>query len=253
MSELIILGSSNAIPDKDHENTHMVIVGESRTVLIDCASNPILRLQQAGVDINTITDMILTHFHPDHVCGVPLLLMNMWLMGRRTSLSVYGLQHTLDCLENMMSSFSWGIWPDFFPVAFHRLPAEELTPVMECNEFHIFASPVKHLIPTIGLRAEFQNSKKSMVYSSDTEPCNEVVCLASKVDVLVHEAAGDLPGHSSAGKAGEIARQAEVGVLYLIHYPTGQYASGDLVKEARIRFKGSVALAEDFMKIGFHT
>ena len=90
MSKLIILGSSNAISHKDHENTHMVIVGEKRTVLVDCVSNPILRLEQAGVDFNAITDLILTHFHPDHVSGVPLLLMDMWLMGRREPLNVYG-------------------------------------------------------------------------------------------------------------------------------------------------------------------
>lgn len=102
MPKLIILGSSNAIPDARHENTHMVIVGEQRTVLVDCVSNPILRLQRAGVEFDNLTDLILTHFHPDHVSGVPLLLMNMWLMGRRRSLSIYGLHHTLDRIEGLM-------------------------------------------------------------------------------------------------------------------------------------------------------
>jgi ribonuclease BN (tRNA processing enzyme) len=40
-----------------------------------------------------------------------------------------------------------------------------------------------------------------------------------------------------------------VGVLYLIHYPTGRYASGDLVAEAKACFKGEIRLAVDFMKI----
>jgi ribonuclease Z len=107
------------------------------------------------------------------------------------------------------------------------------------------------MIPAIGLRVEFHTSKKSMAYSCDTAPCDEVVRLAGGVDVLIHEAAGDLFGHSSAGQAGEIARQAEAGSLYLIHYPTGRYATGDPVAEARDRYKGQVTLAEDFMKIDF--
>jgi ribonuclease Z len=78
-----------------------------------------------------------------------------------------------------------------------------------------------------------------------------VTRLANGADVLIHEAAGGLRGHSSAAQAGETARQAEVGALYLIHYPTGKYASGDPVAEAIERFPGPVHLAEDFMEIEF--
>ena len=40
MAKLIFLGTSNAISDENHENTHMVVVGENRTVLIDCPNSP---------------------------------------------------------------------------------------------------------------------------------------------------------------------------------------------------------------------
>ncbi len=251
MAKVIILGSSNAIPSTDHENTHMVVVGNERMVMVDCVSNPILRLEKAGIDFNDLTDLILTHFHPDHVSGVPLLLMDMWLMGRNKPLNIYGLHHTLDRIENLMGSFGWAEWPDFFPVAFYRLPAQEMTNVMECPDFKIFSSPVRHLLPTIGLRFEFNHTKKIMAYSGDTEPCAQVIRLAEGADILIHEAAGETRGHSSAAQAGEIARQAEVEKLYLIHYPTGKYANAGLVAEARLHYQGSVNLAEDFMELDF--
>ncbi len=251
MPKLIILGSSNAIPDARHENTHMVIVGEQRTILVDCVSNPILRLQQARVEFNNLTDLILTHFHPDHVSGVPQLLMNMWLMGRRRSLSIYGLHHTLDRIEGLMGYYSWSEWPNLFPIAFYRLPAGERTLVLESEEFRIFSSPVRHLIPAIGLRIELKQNDKVVAYSSDTEPCAQVIRLAEGADVLIHESAGGFLGHSSAAEAGDTARQAEVGELYLIHYPTGKYASGDLVAEAKMSFAGPVTLAQDFMTLDF--
>ena len=75
MAILKILGSANAIPDKNHENTHMAVIGENHTLLIDCVSNPIVRLRKAGIEPDQITDVVLTHFHPDHVSGLPLLLM----------------------------------------------------------------------------------------------------------------------------------------------------------------------------------
>jgi ribonuclease Z len=251
MPKLIFLGTSNAIPDETHENTHMVLVGESRIVLIDCVDSPILRLKKVDVDFNRLSDLVLTHFHPDHVSGVPQLLMNMWLMGRKLPLNIYGLHHTLDRIEDLMRSYGWAEWPDFFPVIFYRLPAQEKITVLECEEFCILATPVQHFIPTIGLRIEFLKSQKALAYSCDTEPCPQVLRLAEGADVLIHESSGLLPGHSSAAQAGEAAAQAEVGELFLIHYPTGQYTVKDLLSEARAKFEGPVTLAEDFKSINF--
>lgn len=251
MAKIIILGSSNAIPDERHENTHMVIVGKERTVLVDCVSNPILRLKQANVDFNSLTDLVVTHFHPDHVSGVPLLLMDMWLMGRKKPLSVYGLHQTVDRIENLMGFYDWQNWPNFFPIVFHRLPSGEHTPVMDCSEMHIFASPVQHLIPTIGLRVEFPESGKVFAYSCDTEPCDAVVKLANGADVLMHESTGAGVGHSSAAQAGEIAACAHAGSLVLIHYPTGANDPRRYVGEAQATFRGPVKLAEDFMELSF--
>jgi ribonuclease Z len=251
MAKLIFLGTSNAISAENHENTHMVLVGEQRIVLIDCPNSPVMRFQNASVDFTGLTDLVLTHFHPDHVSGVPQLLMNMWLMGRRNSLTVHGLQHTLDRVENLMGLYGWSEWPNFFPVVFHRLPELPFASVIACEEFSLLAVPVQHFIPTIGLRIEFTFSHKVLAYSCDTEPCAQVIQLASGADILVHESSGALPGHSSAEQAGQAARKAEVGQLYLIHYPTGQFASGNPVAEARRQFEGPVTLAEDYMVLDF--
>lgn len=251
MPKLIILGSSNAVSSMESENTHMVLVGEKRNVMVDCVNNPIRRLEQAGVDFMDLTDLILTHFHPDHVSGVPLLLMDLWLRGRKESINIYGLHHTLDRMEQLMTMYSWENWPNFFPVAFHRLPASENTRVLDCDEFKVVSSPVHHLIPTIGLRFDFKSNQKSLAYSCDTEPCVEVVHLAEAADVLIHEAAGASQGHSSAAQAGQIAAQAEVSKLLLIHYPTGKYANANLIEEARQHYQGDVDLATDFMTLEF--
>ena len=251
MAKVIILGASNAIPTSESENTHMVIVGNDRTVLIDSVSNPILRLEQAGVDFNNLTDIIVTHFHPDHASGVPLLLMDMWLMGRQKPLNIYGLHYTLDRIEGLMGLYNWSEWPDFFPVVFYRLPVREMTPVLECPEFTIHASPVHHMIPNIGLRVNFSQSQKVMAYSCDTEPCDEVVRLSEGADVLIHEATGESPGHSSAAQAVEVASRAEVNKLYLIHYPTGRFRKGDIGAEASKTYQGEIEIAKDFMVLDF--
>jgi ribonuclease BN (tRNA processing enzyme) len=75
------------------------------------------------------------------------------------------------------------------------------------------------------------------------------VRLADGADILIHEAGGASFGHSSAEQAGEIATRAEVGKLYLIHYPTGRFAKGNLSSEAAKTYKGEVTIAQDFMTI----
>jgi len=248
MPKLIILGTANAIPDENHENTHLAIIGRQRQVLIDCVGNPVVRLKQAGIHLNGLTDIFLTHFHPDHVAGVPSLLMSMWLLGRRDPLDIYGLHYTLDRIEKLMGFYEWDHWPDFFPVIFHRLPAEPLTLALRSDEFLIYTSPVEHLIPTIGLRVEASQTGKVLAYSCDTQPCDAVVELADKADVLIHEATGKHQGHSSASQAGNIAARAEVGSLYLIHYDP---QSESLESQAQKEFPGLVTRAEDFMTIEF--
>jgi ribonuclease Z len=251
MAKLIVLGTSSAVPDSEHENTHLAVLGEERVVLVDCVGNPIVRLRQAGIDISRLSDLILTHFHPDHVSGVPSLLMNMWLLGRQRPLDIYGLGYTLDRVGKMMDLFECKSWPGFYPLNYHPLPEKELTPVLECSDFQVTASPVRHLIPTIGLRVKFHSSAKILAYSCDTEPCAEVVRLAEGADVLFHEATGGYNGHSSPAAAGRVAREAEVGALYLIHYTPSRSDPEQLISEASGAFGGPVALAEDFMELAF--
>lgn len=251
MPKLIILGSSVAVVDDRHHNTHLAVAGHQRILMIDCPCAPILRLRRVGLQLEHISDLILTHFHPDHVSGAPLMIMNLWLLGRKSPLNIYGLDHTLQRLKQLLELFEWSAWSNLFAVYFKPISAEEMRLVLENEEWRVFSSPVKHLIPTIGLRIEFTESRKVLAFSSDTEPCSQVIRLAHKADVLLHEASGDYAGHSSAQQAGEIARQANAKSLVLIHYPSLHTDLRALMTSAKEYYSGRVKLAKDFMQIDF--
>jgi ribonuclease BN (tRNA processing enzyme) len=102
------------VADARHDNSHMVLEGEQGAVLIDCASSPLVRLEAAGIPRDRLTHLIATHFHPDHVYGLPILFMNLWLLGRHSPLAVYGLHHCLERIEHLMEDFGWSEWPNFF-------------------------------------------------------------------------------------------------------------------------------------------
>ncbi len=248
MGKVIVLGAAAAVPDADSDNTHLIIQQGSRVVLIDAGSNPIVRVKKAGLDLNQITDLILTHFHPDHVSGVPLLMMGMWLMGRTQDLHVYGLRDTINRTTKMLELFDILDWPNFFQVIYHATPEKEMQVLIDVPDLIVSASPVCHLIPTMGLRMQIGTQKKIIAYSCDTEPCQAVIELSRDADVLFHEASGEGPGHTSPAQAGETANTAHVKSLYLIHYPQDQNKK-KMIADARSKFPGEVELALDFQTI----
>lgn len=249
MGSVMVLGSGFAVPDEFQDNTHLLFQQGDRTVLVDTASNPMQSLRRANIPFESLTDIVLTHFHPDHVTGVPLLLMGIWLLGRRKGINIYGLEHTLSRLKTVIELYELQTWPNFFPLNYVSIPEEEYAPVLETDGLRILASPVKHLIPTIGLRVEFLTEKKVVAYSCDTEPCQQVVRLAQGADYLFHEAAGKGIGHSSAAQAAQIAAQAQVGQLFLIHYSAARHSPEEMAAEASQYFSGPVQATRDLMKI----
>lgn len=248
MNQVIFLGTANAIPTLNRENSHLLIQNEREAILVDCATNPIVHLQRGGIDPRRVNHLILTHFHPDHVSGAPLFLMDLWLLGRKDPLFIYGLEHTLTRLQAMMDLYDWRTWPGFFPLEYRFIPEREMAEVLKLTDIQILSSPVKHLMPTIGIRIAFSDFQKIVTYSSDTEPCEEVIRLAQGADILIHEASGGWVGHTSARQAGEVAQKAAVKRLYLIHYPAN-VTKDELVQDARLAFEGEVYVCEDFMGI----
>lgn len=250
MTKLVILGSSTNIPDATHENTHMVLVGENRMVLIDGPANPYTRLMHANLDVDQLTDIIVTHFHPDHAAGIPLMLMAYGLSGRTDPMRIYANQHCMENLHHLLEAFSWDRWHDF-PVELVIVPEEEMVVLIDDPEFKIFSSPVRHFIPALGVRVEFPKTGKVLAYSGDTAPTSTLVRLSQNADVLIHEAAGASIGHSSAEQAGVLAAECNVKELYLIHYPVGDFDYQTLVQEARKAFDGRISMAEDFDELDF--
>jgi ribonuclease Z len=203
-------------------------------------------LQQAKIDPLSITDLILTHFHPDHVTGLPLLLMDLWLMKREAPLMVYGLPSVLEKSKQMMALYDWEDWDDFYQVTFVECPNVEGSLLFETEEIKVWSSPAEHLIPSISIKASF--AEGSICYSGDTAPSNAVLNLAKGCDILIHEATGDENGHSSPGEAGKIAQAAGVKRLFLIHYPFDSDPQ-ILLQEAKANFSGDVVVTEDLMVV----
>lgn len=256
MAKIILLGSGAALSDATRENMYLVVQGKHSSILIDCAGSPIQRLLKARVSLDSIDHVILTHHHPDHVYGLPIFLMDLWLAGRQKVLHVYGPEETLRAARAVMEAYEWQQWRSLgsFPTEFHTVPrTENGVKILDTPEFSVSATSTKHFVPTLALRIDSNASGKSVAYSSDTDVSEAIVTLARGVDWLFHEATTvEQPskGHSSARQAGEQAQRAGVKSLVLVHLPP----NGDVKKihaAAAKTFNGKIFVGRDFASYKF--
>jgi len=244
-ARLIPLGTA-AIAEPAHDNVYLLLDSGHLKILIDCGGSPSSRVMQAGVGFTDLDGLIVTHHHPDHIYGVPVLLMNLWLLGRRGTFPIYGPGKALQIIQEIMDLYEWRTWPDFLQFDFREIPLVPDTPVVSDQLVSIVASPVAHIIPAIGLRITNQRTGKVLAYTSDTMRDPSVVHLARDADVLIHEATGEYYGHSTGADAAHDALEANAKQLVLIHYPSLRGDPAEILEEAKAIFRGPVELAEDF-------
>ena len=91
--------------------------------------------------------------------------------------------------------------------------------VWTSNHWRISGSPGEHSVPVMGVRVEDTRGGGIVAYSADTERSESIARMAAAADILVHEASGEFPGHTSVQDAAHVARQAGVGRLILVHLP----------------------------------
>jgi ribonuclease Z len=231
---LYLLGTGAAVSDPHRTTTMLAVEEAGRLVLVDCGGDAVQRLLALGLDPAALDAVVLTHEHPDHISGFPLLVLKLWLLGRRDPIPVYGPAPTLAVARTVFAAYATDGWTGLPDRRWHEVVLEVGAPVLQNDALAVTAAPVVHPVPTIGLRFE-GTSGTVLAYSCDTAKCEAVVHLGRGADLLVHEATGSEPGvHSSPEEAAETAAEAGADRLLLVHLPPG-ITDADL-EGARHRF-----------------
>src|SRR5262249_60583846 len=83
------LGSSGAVPSAERDTTALAVRAGGTVCLIDVGGSPVQKLRRVAVDPVDLAAVVVTHTHPDHVYGLPALVQNLIILGRRAPLPVY--------------------------------------------------------------------------------------------------------------------------------------------------------------------
>lgn len=101
--EILFLGTSAAVPSKEHSTSCIAVRSGSDIILLDCGEGSQRQLMLSPFSFMKVRAVLVTHMHGDHVFGLPGLLQTMSLSNRSEPLLVCGPPGTSAALDAMMS------------------------------------------------------------------------------------------------------------------------------------------------------
>jgi ribonuclease Z len=247
------LGTSGAIASAQRDNTSLVVEAEGTAILLDCGGSAVQRLRRVGVDPLALTHVVVTHLHVDHAYGLPSVVRQSGLLGRRVPLTVVCRPEHVEPLRTLLTVFRLWDRSDLFPIALAPIDLALGARALTAGALTVTTAPNDHgPMPNFAVRV--QAADRALVYSSDTRPCSAVVMLARGADVLIHEATfaerdrtpHRSAAHASAADAGRVAAQAGVRRLILTHVGADYHDDvAALAGEAARHFDGVIEVAEE--------
>lgn len=142
--ELIILGSSSALPTSKRSTAAHLLNMNERFFLIDCGEGTQIQLRRFRLSPARINHIFISHLHGDHVFGLFGMVSSLGLMGRKAVLNLYGPA----ALEEMMRVHLgfFGALP--FELRFHA--AKEKQVVYQDSKTEVIPVRLKHRAETFG-------------------------------------------------------------------------------------------------------
>ena len=201
-----------------------------RHVLLDCGFTVPPRLFAALPDPEALDAVWISHFHGDHIFGLPLILLRMWETGRRSPLVLAGQEGLGDRVRRIVEL----AYPGLEAKLGFELEVREMDPGQPARFLDLTWSAARTLHSRSNLALRLEDADASLYYSGDGPPSEECEELARNCGLMVHEAypAGEerIPGHATVPECVDFARRAGARSLALVH----------LQREERRRYGGEL-------------
>lgn len=154
MVDVTLLGTSALLPLPDRPLTAAVIACAGRRILLDCGEGTQSAARAARVGMMHTDLIALTHYHGDHVFGLPGLIQTMGVMGRTDPLYIAGPQDDAGVLTHILAlAGNPGFDVRVIPVPQTGIVLRELHPAWPAGA-HLLAFPTNHRVSSQGYRFE---------------------------------------------------------------------------------------------------
>jgi len=152
--QITFLGTSSMVPTKERNQIAVFLSYGSEGILFDCGEGTQRQFKIAGISLPKVTKILLSHWHGDHVLGLPGLMQTLSSMSYAGKLEIYGPTGTKKRMESMFEAFVFDKRLDF---EVHEVKSGIF---FEDNEIQLEAYQLEHGIETLGFRFTEKDSRK---------------------------------------------------------------------------------------------
>ncbi len=145
MVNLCLLGCGGSVPQPERSLTSLLLNINGSKVLIDCGEGTQVSMKQIGWGFKGIDTICLTHFHLDHILGLPGLILTIANSDRKENMNIIGPLG----LSKVMDSFK--IFFNYLPFHLNIIESNGTSnSIYETDDFSISTLSLDHSINCIG-------------------------------------------------------------------------------------------------------
>jgi ribonuclease Z len=143
--EIVMLGTSSMVPTRDRNHSAILLSYKDEKILVDCGEGTQRQFRKAGISPAKITKILLTHWHGDHILGLPGLMLTLGAFGYTgKTLEIYGPKGTKENVQKMF---------DFFihrKIVNYKVIEVDQGLFFEDENFSLESTPLEHCIDARG-------------------------------------------------------------------------------------------------------
>ncbi|HET7114029.1 MAG TPA: MBL fold metallo-hydrolase, partial [Pyrinomonadaceae bacterium] len=247
--KLTVLGSGTSVPHPDRASSAHWLETSAGSLLLDISADAAHRMAQERLDWPNLEAIWVSHFHLDHLGGLPKFLFgSKWApqtQSRTKPLRIFGPEGLKRIMQTISESNHYPLFEQPFPIEILEVQSSEEFELLPGVIAHTFKTP--HTEESLALRLS-DDGAKSFVYTSDTGFSENLAGFAHGVDLLLMECSfrrnKPVDKHLELADAMKLAEMCNPRRVVLTHlYP--EWDGIDLEAEARQLWAGETIAAYD--------